>query len=54
MNSKALHVLEYNKIIERLTEKATSEPGRKLCREDLRETIRAVEERIGKILARTE
>lgn len=33
MNSKALHVLEYNKIIERLTEKATSEPGRKLCRE---------------------
>jgi len=33
MNNKALHVLEYNKIIERLTDKATSEPGRKLCRE---------------------
>lgn len=33
MNNKALHVLEYNKIIECLTDKATSEPGRKLCRE---------------------
>ena len=33
MNNKALQVLEYNKIIERLTDKATSEPGRKLCRE---------------------
>ena len=33
MNSKALHVLEYDKIIERLTEKASSEPGRMLCRE---------------------
>lgn len=33
MNSKALHVLEYNKIIGRLEEKATSDPGRKLCRE---------------------
>lgn len=33
MNNKALKVLEYNKIIERLTDKATSEPGRKLCRE---------------------
>lgn len=33
MNNKALHVLEYDKIIERLAEKATSEPGRKLCRE---------------------
>ena len=30
MNSKVLRVLEYNKIIERLTEKATSEQGRKL------------------------
>lgn len=28
--------------------------GRKLCREDLRETVRAVEERIEEILARTE
>ncbi|MBQ6807093.1 MAG: endonuclease MutS2 [Lachnospiraceae bacterium] len=33
MNSKVLRVLEYNKIIEQLTEKATSEPGRKLCTE---------------------
>lgn len=33
MNQKALHVLEYDKIIERLTEHATSEPGKKLCRE---------------------
>ncbi|MDE6748089.1 MAG: endonuclease MutS2 [Lachnospiraceae bacterium] len=33
MNSKVLHVLEYNKIIEQLVDKATSEPGRKLCRE---------------------
>lgn len=33
MNNKVLRVLEYNKIIEKLTEKATSEPGRKLCRE---------------------
>ncbi len=30
MNSKVLRVLEYNKIIERLTDKATSEQGRKL------------------------
>ncbi|MDE7341692.1 MAG: endonuclease MutS2 [Lachnospiraceae bacterium] len=33
MNNKALQILEYNKIIDRLTDKATSEPGRKLCRE---------------------
>ena len=33
MNQKALHVLEYDKIIERLTEHATSEPGKRLCRE---------------------
>lgn len=39
MNSKALQVLEYNKIIERLIEKATSEPGRKLCRELLPMTV---------------
>lgn len=30
MNSKVLRVLEYHKIIDKLTEKATSEPGRKL------------------------
>lgn len=33
MNSKVLQTLEYNKIIVQLTDKATSEPGRKLCRE---------------------
>ena len=33
MNQKALHVLEYDKIIERLTDHASSEPGRKMCRE---------------------
>lgn len=33
MNQKALHVLEYDKIIEKLTEHATSEPGKRLCRE---------------------
>ena len=33
MNRKALRVLEYDKIIEKLSEHATSEPGRKLCRE---------------------
>ena len=30
MNSKVLRVLEYHKIIDRLTEKATSAPGKKL------------------------
>ena len=33
MNQKVLRTLEYNKIIDLLTEKADSEPGRKLCRE---------------------
>ncbi len=33
MNEKVLHTLEYTKIIELLTAKATSEPGRVLCRE---------------------
>lgn len=32
MNQKVLHTLEFDKIIELLTEKATSEPGRILCR----------------------
>ena len=31
MNEKVLRVLEYHKIIARLTEKATSEPGKKLA-----------------------
>jgi DNA mismatch repair protein MutS2 len=33
MNRKVLHTLEYNKIITLLTDKADSEPGKKLCRE---------------------
>ncbi len=33
MNQKVLRTLEYNKIIQQLTDKADSEPGKKLCRE---------------------
>jgi len=33
MNQKVLKTLEYNKIIDILTDKADSEPGKKLCRE---------------------
>lgn len=33
MNQKVLKTLEYNKIIDLLTEKADSEPGKKLCQE---------------------
>ncbi|MCM1387700.1 MAG: endonuclease MutS2 [Bacillus sp. (in: Bacteria)] len=33
MNSKVLRVLEYHKIIDRLTDKASSAPGRNLCKE---------------------
>ena len=33
MNQKVLKTLEYNKIIEMLTEKADSQPGKKLCKE---------------------
>jgi len=33
MNQKVLKTLEYNKIIELLTEKADSEPGKRLCKE---------------------
>lgn len=32
MNEKVLHTLEYDKIIVLLTDKASSEPGKKLCR----------------------
>ncbi|MCQ2080852.1 MAG: endonuclease MutS2 [Lachnospiraceae bacterium] len=32
MNKKVLETLEFNKIIERLIDKATSEPGRKVCK----------------------
>lgn len=33
MNEKVLRTLEYTKIIDKLTEKASSEPGKRLCRE---------------------
>ena len=33
MNKKVLNTLEFNKIVDRLTECATSDPGRALCRE---------------------
>ena len=46
MNEKVLRTLEYNKMIEKLTAKADSEPGKRLCRElvpsaDLQEIRRA-------------
>ncbi|MBQ3794818.1 MAG: endonuclease MutS2 [Butyrivibrio sp.] len=56
MNSKALHVLEYDKIIGKLTEHASSDPGRKLCRElvpssDIKE-IRKNQEKTSDAIAR--
>ena len=33
MNQKVLKTLEYYKIIDRLTDCAASEPGKKMCRE---------------------
>ena len=38
MNQKALQILEYHKIIEKLTDKASSAPGKELCRNLLPET----------------
>ena len=38
MNEKVLKTLEYHKIISLLTDKADSEPGKKLCRELLPST----------------
>jgi DNA mismatch repair protein MutS2 len=45
MNEKVLHVLEYDKIVDKLSTFATSEPGKRMCREllpssDLREIDR--------------
>ncbi len=56
MNQKVLKTLEYNKIIEILTDKADSEPGKKLCREltpsvDLEE-IRLNQKQTGDALQR--
>ena len=49
MNQKVLKTLEYDKIIQQLTDKADSEPGKKLCRElvpsiDLKEIRRNQQE----------
>lgn len=44
MNEKALRILEYNKIIDLLTDKASSEPGKELCKKLLPITdIEAIE-----------
>lgn len=56
MNTKVLTTLEYNKIINLLTEKADSEPGKKLCRDlvpstDL-STIRTAQRETKDALAR--
>ena len=56
MNEKVLHTLEYNKIIDMLAEKASSEPGRRLCR-DLKpftdmETISAAQKQTSDALSR--
>ncbi|MCH5343267.1 MAG: endonuclease MutS2 [Acetatifactor sp.] len=56
MNQKVLQTLEYNKILQILTDKADSEPGKKLCRElvpstDIRE-IRDAQRETGDALSR--
>lgn len=56
MNQKVLKTLEYNKIIEMLTDKADSGPGKKLCSEllpmkDIRE-IRDAQKQTGDALGR--
>ena len=56
MNKRSLHILEYDKIIERLVTHATSDPGRALCKallpmEDLAEIEKAQAE-TGDALAR--
>lgn len=56
MNTKVLTTLEYTKIIDLLTEKADSEPGKKLCRDlvpstDL-STIRTAQRETKDALAR--
>ena len=56
MNTKVLNTLEYTKIIDLLTEKADSEPGKKLCRELVPSTdlsaIRTVQRETKDALAR--
>ncbi len=56
MNTKALRVLEYDKIINKLTDHASSEPGKKLCKELLPSTdikeIRKNQEKTSDAIAR--
>ena len=57
MNQKVLKTLEYNKIIDMLTEKADSEPGKRLCRkllpstdlEDIVNSQKLTEDALGRL-----
>ena len=54
MNQKVLKTLEYHKIIEKLTEYAASEPGKRLCRElepssDFEEIVQAQAETVDAV-----
>ncbi len=58
MNDKSLKVLEFHKIIELLTERATSEPGRIMCRAlrpsvvraNIEQTQQETEDAVGRVL----
>lgn len=60
MNSKVLRVLEYHKIIDRLTEKASSEPGKRLAAalvpmtdlEDIRTAQTQTADALGRLFAK--
>ena len=57
MNEKSINILEYNKIIERLVEKATSTPGKELCSklapmtisEDIKKALRETSDAVTRI-----
>ena len=49
MNEKVLHVLEYDKIVDKLSEYATSEPGKRMCMELLPVSdIRTIQRNLSK------
>ncbi len=58
MNQKVLKTLEYDKIVQLLTEKADSEPGKQLCRnltpsadlEEIRKAQRETKDALGRLL----
>lgn len=60
MNKKALHILEYDKIIARLTDQATSEPGKRLAAslvpmtdlEEIRAAQTQTADALGRLFAR--